>query len=210
MPAVEAPEPAGDDGIRLRRVAWPQRRPNSPSATSRPNGPLASSSARIPAGIGRLLRRPGVCGAVHPVSQIAQCIGQRPHGGDRFAANLGNHGIIDVGDGMAQFHLDQFNCLLNAAAHTAGAGCRTGRRIRAHIDTFFQACNSLPLATACRLQQLAFSLGDPYRGVNAPKARGAASVNIPRRRGARGDLRYLEAQVLHFGCSHVECRRPVA
>jgi hypothetical protein len=63
-----------------------------------------------------------------PIGEIAQRIRQAAHGGYRLAPNLRNHRVINIGDRVTEFHLDQFDGLFNAAAYAP----RTRRRICAH------------------------------------------------------------------------------
>lgn len=64
------------------------------------------------------------------IGKVAQCVGGRSHGADRFAPHLRNHRIIDVSDGVSQFHLDELNGLFNSLAYTTRT--RSGRVLSIH------------------------------------------------------------------------------
>jgi hypothetical protein len=53
---------------------------------------------------------------VHAVGQGAEGVGDAAHGGDGFAADLGNDRIVQVGDGMAQLHLDELKSFIDSLA----------------------------------------------------------------------------------------------
>lgn len=58
------------------------------------------------------------------IGKISQSFGHRAHGSDRLLAHLRNYRIVHIGNGMAQFHLDQFDGLFDAAAYAARARWR--------------------------------------------------------------------------------------
>jgi hypothetical protein len=53
---------------------------------------------------------------IHAVGQGAEGVGHASHCGDGFAADLGYDRIVQVGDGMAQLHLDQLQSFVNSLA----------------------------------------------------------------------------------------------
>ena len=69
------------------------------------------------------------------VGEALQSVRDGAEGGDGFATDFGDDGGIDVGGGMADFHLDEFDGLFNALGNAAGrriVGRR--RRIAAHRE----------------------------------------------------------------------------
>jgi hypothetical protein len=58
---------------------------------------------------------------VHAVGKIAQSIRHGAHGNDGLAAHLRDDCVVDVGDGMAEFHLDQLDGLFYAPSDAARA-----------------------------------------------------------------------------------------
>jgi hypothetical protein len=72
---------------------------------------------------------------IQAVSEVAQGGGDVAQGGDGFAADLGDDGGVDVGSRVADFHLDEFDGLVNALAN---AGWRW-RRITAHRENLSRA-----------------------------------------------------------------------
>ena len=67
---------------------------------------------------------------VDSIGKAAQSFSNRAHSGDRLPAHLRNDRVVDVGDGVAQLHLDQLNSFFNAPAYATWSWAR--RRICAH------------------------------------------------------------------------------
>jgi hypothetical protein len=53
------------------------------------------------------------------VGEVAEGGGDIAEGGDGFATNFGDDGGVDVGSGMADFHLDEFDGFFDALSDTA-------------------------------------------------------------------------------------------
>jgi hypothetical protein len=104
--------------------------------------------------------------AVHAVGEAAQGVCERAHGGDGFAADIGHDSVIDVANGMAQFHLDEFHSFFDASADTAGgAGWRW---IGTHASNLVQVTPDVLESSVLRLVSL----------VNSTNGQGAAMVTV--------------------------------
>jgi len=64
--------------------------------------------------------------AVEAIGEVAEGFGQGAHGRDGLAADLGDDRVVDIGDGVTQFHLDEFDGLFDAVAYAARAGAWWG------------------------------------------------------------------------------------
>lgn len=67
---------------------------------------------------------------IEAVGEPLQGAGDRAHGGDGFAADLRDNGIVDVSDGVAQLQLDELHSFFDALSDAAGG--RAGRRRCTH------------------------------------------------------------------------------
>ena len=73
--------------------------------------------------------------ALEAIGEVAHGIGDIAQGGDGLGAHLREDRVIQVGRGVAEFHLNEFDGFFNALGNTAGiwaARRRRRRRIAGH------------------------------------------------------------------------------
>jgi hypothetical protein len=70
--------------------------------------------------------------ALEAIGEVAHGIGDIAQGGDGLGAHLGKDGVIQIGRGVAEFHLNEFDGFFNALADAAVGWARRRWRISAH------------------------------------------------------------------------------
>ena len=104
--------------LRAALLLWPQpviaKRQQQTSEHTRRNAPLHDRQPAHPVR--------GPLRLVHAIRKITQRVRHFAHGRQSTRRDLRNYRVVDISNGMAQFHLDQFHSFFKAMAHTAVAG----------------------------------------------------------------------------------------